>query len=58
MSAAGFRILGIKPYLMFYRVINKDVFIYRIIHGATNYPLLYEKMMQSGGELDIETDMH
>jgi len=46
MNTAGYRMLGIKPYIAFYRVIENDVFIYRILHGATNYPLLYEKMLQ------------
>ena len=43
MAAAGYRMLGIKPYIAFYRVIDRNVFIYRVLHGATNYPLLYEK---------------
>jgi len=47
MSAAGYRMLGIKPYVAFYRVIGNNVFIYRVLHGATNYPLLYEKMAQA-----------
>jgi plasmid stabilization system protein ParE len=46
MSDAGYRILGIKPYIVFYRVVDHSVFIYRVLHGATNYPLLYEKMVQ------------
>jgi addiction module RelE/StbE family toxin len=46
MSAAGFRMLGIKPYIAFYRVIESNVFIYRVLHGATNYPRLYENMTQ------------
>ena len=44
MSAAGYRMLGIKPYIAFYRVVGKTVFIYRVLHGASNYPLLYGKM--------------
>ena len=47
MAAAGYRMLAIKPYIAFYRVIDRNVFIYRVLHGATNYPLLYEKMSQS-----------
>jgi len=43
MSEAGYRMLFIKPYIAFYRVIVDDVYIYRVIHGATNYPMLYEK---------------
>ena len=46
MAAAGYRMLGIKPYIVFYRVIGSTVFIYRVLHGAANYPLLYEKMLQ------------
>jgi len=46
MSAAGYRMLGIKPYIAFYRIVDKTVFIYRVLHGATNYPLLYGKMAQ------------
>jgi len=44
MSAAGYRMLGIKPYIAFYRIIDRNVFIYRVLHGATNYPSLYERM--------------
>jgi len=47
MSAAGYRMLGIKPYIAFYRVIDHNVFVYRVLHGATNYPLLYERMAQA-----------
>ena len=46
MAEAGYRVLGIKPYIAFYRVVGCNVFIYRVLHGATNYPLLYGKMMQ------------
>jgi len=44
MRRAGYRMLPIKPYIAFYRIIGRHVIIYRVIHGATNYPLLYEKM--------------
>jgi plasmid stabilization system protein ParE len=39
MSEAGFRMFGIKPYIGFYRIIGHTVYIYRVIHGASNYPL-------------------
>ena len=52
MAAAGYRMLGIKPYIAFYRIVDRNVFIYRVLHGATNYPLLYEKMAQ----VDFETE--
>jgi addiction module RelE/StbE family toxin len=45
MQKAGYRMLLIKPYIAFYRVIGNSVFIYRVLHGATNYPMLYEKMV-------------
>jgi len=46
MAAAGYRMLGIKPYIAFYRVIERNIFICRVLHGATNYPLLYGQMVQ------------
>jgi len=33
--------------MAFYRIIDRNVFIYRVLHGATNYPLLYEQMAQN-----------
>jgi len=45
MSGSGYRMLGIKPYIAFYRVLESNIFIYRVLHGATNYPLLYERIM-------------
>ena len=50
MAATGYRMLGIKLYIAFYRVVDCNVFIYRALHGAINYPLLYGKMLQN----DIE----
>ena len=50
MAAAGYRMLGIKPYIVFYRMIGRNVFIYRVLHDATNYPLLYEKILQDNNE--------
>ena len=52
MKNSGYRILPIYPYLAFYRIIDCNVYIYRVIHGATNYPMLYEKMIQSTNEAD------
>ncbi|MDR0287852.1 MAG: type II toxin-antitoxin system RelE/ParE family toxin [Clostridiales bacterium] len=47
IAATGYRMLSIKPYIAFYRIVGHNVFIYRILYGATNYPLLYEKMRSS-----------
>jgi len=51
MSAAGYRMLGVKSHIMFYRVIGQMVYIYRVLHTATNYPMLYEKMI---GAIDVD----
>ena len=42
--------MGIKPYIAFYRIMGCNVFIYRVLHGAMNYPLLYEKLVQNSGK--------
>jgi len=47
MRAAGYRVLDVKPYIIFYRVLNRNILIYHILHGATNYPLLYETILQT-----------
>ena len=52
MRKAGYRMLLVKPYIVFYRVIERSVFIYRVIHGASNYPMLYDKMTQAVGEAE------
>ena len=52
MAAAGYRMLGLKPYIVFYRIVDRNVFIYRVLHGATNYPLLYEKMLHEKTEIE------
>ena len=30
--------------IAFYRVVDRNVFVYRVLHGAMNYPLLYESL--------------
>jgi len=51
MAASGYRLLWIKPYIVLYRIVDRNVYIYRVLHGAANYPLLYGSM----GQVDIET---
>ena len=46
MREAGYRMLGIKPYIAFYRIVDYYVIIYRVLHGASDYPLLYEEMIE------------
>ena len=50
MTDAGYRMLAIKPYIAFYRIIGRSIYIYRVVHGASNYPTLYEKIMQTERE--------
>ena len=57
IAAAGYRMLGIKPYIAFYRVVERSVFIYRVLHGAINYPLLYGKMAQGDFDYGEEEDV-
>ena len=47
MAAAGYRMVDVKPYIAFYRIVGFNVFIYRVLHGAMNYPLLCGKMSQN-----------
>jgi plasmid stabilization system protein ParE len=44
MQKSGFRMLLIKPYIVFYRVLQETVYIHRVIHGAANLPLLNAKL--------------
>lgn len=55
LQRLGFRMLFVKPYVIFYRLIGNQIIVYRIVHGASNYPLLYERL---DNELpgDDETD--
>jgi len=55
MRKAGYRMFLVKSYIMFYRIVGQIVFIYRVIHGATNYPVLYEKMVHLAEESEEES---
>lgn len=46
MKKSGWRMLFVPPYVLFYRIIDDCVVIYRIFHGASNYPALYDKFNQ------------
>ncbi|MDR1701674.1 MAG: type II toxin-antitoxin system RelE/ParE family toxin [Sporomusaceae bacterium] len=46
LQQKGFRILIVGKYLCVYRVIEKTVFIYHIVYGATNYPKLFKSLVQ------------
>lgn len=46
MAKTGFRMVVIEKYLMFYRVFEdeKNVVVYRILNGKTNYPALMNRL--------------
>lgn len=43
-----FRMVVVSPYIAFYRVIGHTVFVYRILHGARNYPHLLKGTLGGG----------
>lgn len=40
LRAAGYRYILAGKYLIFYRPLGETIFIYHIVHGATDYPKL------------------
>ena len=36
----------VDPYIAFYRFIDNKVFVYRILHGARNFPHLLKDTMK------------
>ena len=41
LKKRGFRMVVSPPYISFYRLINDTVYVYHIVHGARNYPSLF-----------------
>ena len=48
MRKMGFRMLAISSYIAFYRVIDKKIYIYRVLHGRRNYPILSQCLANRG----------
>ena len=44
LGERGCRILTISPYILLYRIVNETIFIYRVFHGARNFPLLFKSL--------------
>ncbi len=44
LGERGFRILTISPYILLYRMVDETIFIYRVLHGARNYPVLFKTL--------------
>ncbi|HCW07710.1 MAG TPA: type II toxin-antitoxin system RelE/ParE family toxin [Cytophagales bacterium] len=38
LKLLGYRILIVSPYILFYQLRNDIVFVFRILHGARDYP--------------------
>ncbi|MFZ5595815.1 MAG: type II toxin-antitoxin system RelE/ParE family toxin [Bacillota bacterium] len=48
----NFRMVAVDPYIAFYRLIDEKVVVYRILHGARNYPhLLKETISKSAAKV-------
>jgi addiction module RelE/StbE family toxin len=39
----GYRVLVCEKYLCIYKIVGDTVFIHHVVHGARNYPLLFEE---------------
>jgi toxin ParE1/3/4 len=42
----NFRMVIADPYIAFYRFIDNKIFVYRVLHGARNYPHLLKEMLK------------
>jgi len=42
LSKRGYRKLVCGEYICVYRIIDNTVYIYRVVHGATDYPKLFK----------------
>ena len=42
----GYRCLLAGKYIIFYRMVGDTVYIYHIVHGATDYPQLYKELAE------------
>ena len=45
LSEKGYRVLRCEKYLCFYRITDKKVLVYHIIHGARDYPVLLKRLI-------------
>lgn len=44
LNAQGFRILIVNKYICVYRIIECSIYVYHIVHGTTNYPVLLRRI--------------
>ena len=50
LAKEGYRVLICDKYRCFYRFIENTVFIYHIVHGARNYPVLLKNLDNKNDE--------
>ena len=43
LNKFNFRMVSVDPYIAFYRFIDNNVFVFRILHGARNYSHLLKE---------------
>lgn len=42
LDLAGYRLLIVEEHIFIYQIVNNIVYINHVVHGKTNYPLLYK----------------
>lgn len=47
MREAGLRMLIIGKYLLFYKIYGDEINILRVVHGANDYPKLFESQLNN-----------
>lgn len=50
LQQKDFRILIVGKYLCIYKVIQKTIYVYHIVYGATDYPKLFKSLYSSSDE--------
>lgn len=47
LQRAGYRYVVAGKYICVYRPLGEIVYVYHIAHGATNYPILFKRLLRS-----------
>ena len=46
LQQQGYRCLLAGKYIIFYRLVGDTIYIYHVVHGATDYPHLYQGLLE------------
>ena len=46
LRALGYRYVIAGKYICVYRLLGETVYVYHIAHGASNYPLLFKRLLR------------